>query len=78
MTNEDEIVGEYAKKCNPAQPFFNRREAYVLSAFIAILAFILEYHVLFSELSGGSSGKLLVAIPAVALILISSILTNSK
>jgi hypothetical protein len=60
-------------------PYFKRKEAYVLSVFIGLVAFALEWFVLFSDTSsGGGRGKALVAIPVGAFILIKSIFKNTR
>ncbi len=56
--------------------FFKRVEALALSITIAVVAFTLECLVLFSE--GGSRGKLLVAIPVIAFIIVRSISKNTR
>ncbi len=78
MSLNDDNKIEKTESNDRSQPFFKRKEAYGLSVIIGLIAFALEVSVLVADFSGGSSGKLLAAIPVVAFILIKSIFKNSR
>lgn len=74
--NKDEPIDSERDK-NP-KPFFKKGEAYVLSVFIVLITLPLEISILFSDSSVGSTGKLLVVLPVLTVLLIKSILKNSE
>lgn len=57
---------------------FKRKEAYALSVVIVIVALLFEVYILVADSSGGSTGKLLAAIPVAVVLIIRLILKNSE
>lgn len=57
---------------------FKRKEAYAISIVIVIVALVFEVYILVADSSGGSTGKLLAAIPIFAVLIIKLIFKNSE